>query len=329
MSRAGTLATAGVVATLGAVVAESDQTRGEPMTDLSKIFMHTTAEDYPLGTKLRDISPFVACSTGVVTAENSPPGLTRSFETSIAKGSEGWGSWGFAIESGLPPLVSGDEIWFRTAVFFPHDFVFQSHHGSFKTFRIGRRVNGQNAGYLDWQIKNDRNWQSNIEFSDSVGWVQHGGGQVVPGEWQFFEVYARLHKTHGQMRIWRNGELFGERSGVDTMPHGANMDRILWLTYVNGGAYRTQSMQFTEFGLAVHSANRDDREHMARDAAGNFLIGTAVKGQDGGQPPVEPPVEPPEPTDPKATLEIPGTKVVVTADAVMVQTDKNLVVLDG
>ena len=331
MSRLATLAVSGVLATGFGIVSES-----QPMTtDLSKIYLHRTAEDYPLGTKLRDIDPFVACSTGTVTAENSPPGLTRSFQTSIAKGSEGWGSWGFAIESGLPRLVSGDEVWFRTAVFFPHDFVFASSHGSFKTFRIGRRADGNNRGYLDWQIKNDQNWQSNIEYSHDVGWVQHPGGKVVAGEWQFFEVYSRLHKTDGVMRIWRNSVLFGERKGVDTMPHGSYMDRLLWLTYVNGGALRTQTMNFTEFAVAVHSQTHDDRPNLSLDAGGNYLIGNAIKGLDvePPEPPVEPPVEPPiDPEPPEtgtATLEVPGTKIQVTQDTVVVKTDKNLVVLDA
>lgn len=308
-------------------------------TDLSKIWLHRNSDDYAVGTQLKSISPFAACENGVVKAENSPPGYDSAFLTSISRGQDGWGKWGFEIASGFPAVGEGGELWFRVAAYFPTGYVFPSHHGSFKTFRIGRKKSdGANGGYLDWQIRDDRDWQSNIEMSDDEGWVKHSGGRVSAGEWAIFEVYSKLHPTSGIMRIWKNGYLFGERTGLDTLRSGNRTSRVLWLTYVNGGAPASQSMSFAEVAIAAQGGGRNDAQHLGMDGSGNRFIGTALSiGGSPVEPPTEPPVEPPveppiDPPDPpgaiEARLQYAGTNVVVRENRVNITSDKPVHIIE-
>ena len=263
-------------------------------TDLSKILSSENFENR--SGKLSDINGFGACRNGTIETYQGQK-VVRSW---IGSGRDGYGEWGYTWKH--PDLVKcreGDEVWFRLRTFFPNDFEFDSAPGFLKGFRVGRRKigNDDNRGYVDGYINNsDQEWRVTCEMDpkppgQTTGWTHFPGGGVETGVWQTFEFYVYLSRPNGKIRMWRDGELFGEVTRSTISPDG-HVDRVLWTTYYNGGSPKTQGMLFDDHAVAIKNNVRDDKRWLATDNDGNRFIGLAGIS-DSGEPPVEPPIEPP------------------------------------
>jgi hypothetical protein len=297
------------------------------MTDLSKILYYQNFTGK--SGRLKDLPGFGACDNGTIETGNGYGDNSEHAHTWIAKGDDGWSRWGFEFKNpALENCGVGDEIWWRVAMCWPTDFSFATDHGSLKTFRIGKvkDSNGDNRGYVDFQIKTDQDWRALVEYQSNDSWDYYDGGKVVKGKWQIFEVYVKLGVgPNGIMRIWRDGKLFGEsrRGTIETATH---VERLLWSTYWNGDAPKTQGMDIDEMAVAVKNSTRDDTAHMGTDDAGNYLIGTETA--EGELPDV--PDVPDRPGLPDLPDIKPGkstARMVVTQTCVFVHTDLQVIVV--
>lgn len=240
-------------------------------TDLTKAYAYYNFAKYEPGTKLQTVPGFGACQSGKIVDH----GGNKVAETSIAKGDKGWSRWGF--EYIMPRLVTGDEIWWRVGMFFPSDFNFATDHGSLKTFRFGRRTisDKKNKGCVDLQIRTDRDWRAIGEMNNWPGWVQMPGGKVERGKWQMFEAYVKFGNP-GTIRMWRDGKMFAEITGKQTMQPGSELFRLMLFTYWNGSAPRSQSMKFDHMGIFIQGSGHSGKSHLDKDANGNRFIGTTL-----------------------------------------------------
>jgi hypothetical protein len=266
-----------------------------PMTDTSKLFWAETFEDAPVGGTLYDCPPMRTCRQSTIVES----GGRRAGVTTIKRGQSGYGDWGFTIRGDdFDKTRVGDEIWWSQEMMFPKDFDFWTDHGSLKLFRIGKvDMAGKNRGCVDVQIRSgDQDWRCNVEFkNDDTSWETFTGGRVVKGKAQRFECYTYLHPTNGIIRMYLDGVLFGESSRRCTMNSDEKLLRVLWSTYWNGNAPKTQSCALGEGYIAIKNSQRDDSKYLDDDGHGNKYIGNDFGG--GGEP-INPPVDPVDPVDP-------------------------------
>lgn len=162
------------------------------------------------------------------------------------------------------PLVAGDEVWWRAAVYFPTQ---EDHNANprLKFFRIMRlhHSDGSGWGYVDWYINNNGTHRYIYEPSGVrvdtgeqilaqtlAGPVNFGvagdpDSAVIPGEWAEWQMHVRLHAYPADtdaegafVRFYKNGQLIHERSDIPTLLDDSGDGPFapigLFMTYWNG-----------------------------------------------------------------------------------------------
>ena len=315
-------------------------------TNLSKIIRYENFDDYESGTKLSTLPGFSACANTSVVDKLGYAGGGKSLRTWIAAGDEGWGRFGFEYTAIPKGVSTGSTIWWRQAFWVPADFNFRTNSGSLKWFRIGRRTiqGDKNRGCTELQLKADGNWRSLVEY-DHDQWTNFDGAKMPRGTWAMYEKSVFFHPTEGSITLWKDGKLVKKQTGINTIGSGVNtaqVTRLLFSTYFNGGSPKTQEAYTDEFALAIDGGGRKDSVFLDTDAQGNKFIGMATADQTlpppidpdppidpppiiDPEPPVEPPVEPPGVIEDAITLAHGKTVVHIREDEVLITSDKPII----
>lgn len=195
----------------------------------------------------------------------------QSAKMYVTAGSDGWGQWG-AIHNLPARPKEGEEMWLRVASYFPSTFDYSA-NPHLKFLRIHTRSDAaENQGYLDLYIRNSGLL---AYVNEPVGVItSEFGSQVQKGKWEIYEVYVKFSSVAGQgiFRVWQNGKLVHENRQWKTLSGSASYsDRIHIFTYWNGGAPKTQSAYIDDVVITTTQPS-------ARDAGGNYMIGTTLYG---------------------------------------------------
>ena len=199
-------------------------------------------------------------------------------ELMIDKGSEGWGSWGGEIKFPIA-LHQGDEIWFRTYIYFPSDFDFSATGIGLKMMRIHTSKDKTNEGYVDVLVARSNGLTISGEidplfFENNGVQTWKGIADVVPrGTWQAYEQYVKFSSVPGDgiYRVWQNGKLVFEDAVTRTLRSPTSKsDWIYIFGYWNGNAPKTQKAYMDSTVVtSEHPGNTD--------AHGNPFIGLVNK----------------------------------------------------
>ena len=202
---------------------------------------------------------------------------SQAAEMSITQGETGFGQWGgmFRFPS---VLKEGDEIWFRTYLYFPTDFPFQAAPGFLKCMRIHTAsASGDNEGYLGALIYNTGSHISIVSevtedwYRNNSDW-RTNGGQVPHNEWHAIEQYIKFSSVPGEgiTRVWQNGILFKEETTTNTLRSATSVSDFIYLfTYWNGGAPATVKAYVDDVIITSQTPANTD-------ADGNPYIGLAT-----------------------------------------------------
>jgi hypothetical protein len=132
----------------------------------------------------------------------------------------------------------------------------------------------------------DGSWHVLYESVDDVRFLDLTGKYRMPDmEWTCIEAYVKFSTNSriGEVRMWFNGEQMGETHNfqttqakyLDTGSDPADLT-AMFINYWNSGAPKDQTLWWARPALAIHTAARDDRPSMARDASGFPFIGLTV-----------------------------------------------------
>lgn len=201
-------------------------------------------EDGTLNEKANGTNGFSGAFNNTVFSDLQSNSGSLSAEVGIEAGETGFGDWGgsFSFPS---VLKEGDEIWFRTYLYFPEGFPFSTDSGQLKTMRIHTASSsGDNEGYHDILIKDTG---SSIVVGSEItsDWYDNNpnwkfnGDPVTTGEWHALEHYVKLSSVPGEgiTRVWQNGILIKEDTITKTLNSATSESDFIYLfTYWNGGA---------------------------------------------------------------------------------------------
>ncbi len=232
----------------------------------------------------------------------------QSGSVSIKKGSDGFGKWGGTWK--FPSkLKRGDEIWFRTWVYFPTGWSFScdgcAEGMKFMRIRVSSESGG-NAGYHHNYINTNGRLYIGGEVKDSAGntvfstyptWTDPtlrgaagedvgskfpGVAKVSLGTWHAFEQYIKFDPTPGKgvRRTWYDGKLVFEDTSTGTMHSSKDFsENIYMLTYWNNGAPKDQTAFIDDVIITSDKPSNSD-------SFGNPYIGTGnVKFTSPPKPP--------------------------------------------
>lgn len=199
---------------------------------------------------------------------------SQSAEVGIDAGETGFGQWGGSFN--FPSVLrEGDEIWFRTYLYFPDGFPFTTDSGRLKTMRIHTASSsGDNEGYIGLLISDTGNYISvgsevtNEWYRNNRDWREKGG-PTATGQWQALEQYIKFSSVPGEAvtRVWQNGVLIMEDTITNTLHSATSVSDFIYLfTYWNGGA--PASVKAYVDDVIITSATPSNT-----DAEGNPFIG--------------------------------------------------------
>ena len=188
-------------------------------------------------------------------------------------------------------ITEGGQIWARFYVYVPTGFDWTSNPIT-KLFRLAVvDGSGGQAGYISILISRPSNYScagSPNDFGYIVGGeeILSASGFVcqnkntaqlnflAPGAWHALELYAKASANGaGILRIWHNGELIWEKTGLNNIPAGGAIyagDGNYtghFMGWWNGGVPKDQDLYFDDFRYTNDTPTKVD-------AAGNFMIGT-------------------------------------------------------
>ena len=194
----------------------------------------------------------------------------KSAQVGIKSGTDGWGDWGGSFH--FPSkLYEGDEIWFRTYIYYPKDFDFTASGRGMKTMRIHKSSkSGENEGYFDVLRSNEGGALTiGSEFLGVQGDRINLGDVVPKGTWQAYEMYVKFSSVSGGgiYRVWQNGKLIFEDTASRTLTSSSSKaDFIYMWTYWNGKAPKTQNAYIDDVVITSDKPGQ-------RDSHGNPYIG--------------------------------------------------------
>jgi len=149
----------------------------------------------------------------------------QAAEMNVRKGESGFGYWGGSL--GFPDLYKGDEFWFRVRTYFPSEFDYTA-SPRLKFLRLHTATGeGSNAGYNDIYINpldsEDSPFKGIKEGHNQ--WYDFGNDShdIVYDKWETYDFYVKLDDVNsddgggGVMRFWKDGELLGEFSGIESL----------------------------------------------------------------------------------------------------------------
>ncbi len=190
------------------------------------------------------------------------------------------GNW---LLSSSQQLHEGDEIWYRTWLYVPHDFSFDCGgctEGP-KFMRIHTQsAAGDNEGYWNLHLlTNGITIASSVteKFYDNHPYprsdIRGINGSVDKGEWHAYEQYVKFSSTAGKgvYRVWYDGRLIFEDKVTKTLKSSKSVvDKIQLFTYWRGVANeqpdRTQSLYVDEVMITNEQPD-------TKDSKGNWFLG--------------------------------------------------------
>lgn len=193
---------------------------------------------------------------------------------------------GFGCTFSDVPAEEGTEMWTRVWCYHTEGFLFTTDPGTRKWFRQREvTTSGSSQGYADFNIDGGAGHGSfeTVVFNKEgigMGWLEmdpDSNGAPIRGVWECYEQYVRSSRNNGIVRWWKNGVLLGEHTGIRTKVADANrMNGALFVSIWNSGLPQDQTWYWCAPAVAMRNSVRDDTPHMARDARGNFFIGTVT-----------------------------------------------------
>ncbi len=231
-------------------------------------------EDGILGEKANGADGFTGAFSKTIYSNAQVHSGSQSAEVGIDAGVTGFGQWGGSFN--FPSaLYEGDEIWFRTYLYFPHGFPFSTDSGFLKTMRIHTvSSNGDNEGYHDILIRDSGDHivvGSEITgdwYANNPDWKLNGG-PTTTGQWHALEHYVKFSSVSGEgiTRVWQNGVLIKEDTITKTLGSSTSQSDFIYLfTYWNGGAPATVKAYVDDVIITSETPSNVD-------AAGNPFIG--------------------------------------------------------
>lgn len=205
----------------------------------------------------------------------------QSSKNYIASGSTGK-DWGGAMGYSAD-LKEGGELWFRKYVYFPKDYSFSAS----PVAKFIRFSSGKQWLSLVW------NPDGSIRASNPISGAQGKGiFKLEKGVWQAVEMYVKFSSGKGIFRVWKDGKLVFEDKASSTLKGGNKSNRMIWGTYWNGGAPKSQSHYVDDIVLTSSRPSN-------KDSKGNAFIGLGKGNVASSQPPEPEENSPPQP--PKIT----------------------------
>jgi len=173
----------------------------------------------------------------------------------------------------------GQEIWGRAYFYFQSpwswDYSDPTQAHRVKIFRFHQKLqSGKHVGYNDIHERGTAGRMAiAIEGMGPFKGLYNGnknGKAIVPiGQWVVLELYVLFHPTNGAVRMWIDGTLKADYSGIQTAKDSnARMDFNLVMSYWNGGAPQNQVAYIDDVIITTDTPTN-------KDAAGNRMIGSA------------------------------------------------------
>lgn len=218
----------------------------------------------------------------------------------------GSGSFGCSkvLAAGTSTPTQGDEVWFRTRLYFPTGFDFTSAGGggdALKFLRIDSGPAGNGHGsHIDWYLRGGTATAAgtfDFILEGVASWLYGSGPTPIPSgivrnSWYTIECYYKLHSVASSaiIRLWVNGLLICDtsanlpsgvpqratlNSATDVVGNASNVNcaGFMFVTYWNPPlAPATQDAWVDDF--TVYCSNINGRPN-ATDAHGNVYIGMA------------------------------------------------------
>jgi len=213
---------------------------------------------------------------------------SQAGSVSINQGAEGFGSWGGGFN--FPTLVEGDELWFRTNVYYPEgwDFSCGGCTEGMKFMRVTTKpaTGGGVENRLDALIKGGTTgglinvssgaggfFANNGPIIDDVRvTIRNLGDPVIRDQWYTYEVYVKFSsvENEGVFRVWQNENLLFEDLQTPTLESPTSISNsALLYTFWNNGAPRTQTSYVDDIIITSETPSNTD-------AFGNPMIGVPI-----------------------------------------------------
>jgi hypothetical protein len=252
-----------------------------------------TWEAFPVGSKGAGTDGFGSSGANGSVVDSPVHRGNRAFKIDLYQGIANDGQWPY----NWPSTVSdGGEVWVRAYFFFPTGFDFTCNPVA-KILRISSAPEGEYNSILEadpgnYGCSGPSTYGYVIfdsEWGDGHGWPPHTGCQNVQGEtyylptnqWVSLELYVKASSSNqGAVRVWDDGTLIFEVTGVQTItsggwlgPTGApQYSAPHVLGYWNGGPTQNQS-------IYVDDMEWTNETPANRDAFGNPMIGSTPAPQ--------------------------------------------------
>ena len=177
-------------------------------------------------------------------------------------------------------ISQGGELWVRAYYYFPSGFDFSSDSEGYHKKILRFRDNDGGAHCKDilafcdsspysWDNCNGTGNGEITASIEEIDWVMYQTGQFFSerGVWVCYEQYVKADSGNGGIhRIWKNGVLIYNGTGVTTIASGGSIKEVLVFSAWNGGSPQNQSAY-------VDSIVVTNETPSATDASGNRMIG--------------------------------------------------------
>jgi hypothetical protein len=186
----------------------------------------------------------------------------RAARLGVRKGSSGWGTFGGIVQ--FPEtLHEGDEVWVRTSIWIPNDYLFSDQvglPGPNKFLRI-RTQGAAGSAYVDVYMASNR-----LRFISEYRprWRPLTGYGLPREQWATLEYYVQFggephaEGGNGRMKFWIDGELIAEHDDVRTLAPGNFAPAFFLFTWAsNEGAPRDQHLYVDEIVVTTAPTKRD------------------------------------------------------------------------
>lgn len=266
--------------------------------------VNATFESFPAGPgggdkNLGQGDGIYGTNTRMSVSESYAHSGVKSLAISLPGGRENTWQHDFRLPASI---LDGGEVWSRFYTYVPADFDWSS-NPIMKLFRLAvANSAGSQAGYISILTTRPSNYGctgvpnnfgyivGGSELLDARGFVcQNRNTQQInfltPGVWHALELYVKASASgSGVLRIWHQGELIWEHTGVSNIPAGGsilsgngNFTGHL-LGWWNGGVPKDQSIYFDDISYTNATPAK-------RDANGNPMIGLTAESVDPPNPP--------------------------------------------
>lgn len=171
-------------------------------------------------------------------------------------------------------LHEGDEIWYRTYIYFESGFNFAA-EPAIKIMRVWTASDaGDNQGYLSI-YKNNGTYDSdppeiqrnNEPYTGGTS-ISYTGTNLSVGSWQCLEMYVKFSTSQdGIFRIWKDGTLISEDTSHNTMVEATSKSTFVYfMSWWNGGSPAAQNEWVDDIVIT-------NEKPANQDSHGNYMIG--------------------------------------------------------